>query len=172
MGVIGSIPKVASMKTEKVTLATGFLQSLLARVWFVFWFQTSTKQTFESILMWLFFILEIRWRRTWLLCFFFVMRFKSAQFKKNVEHASAEAKLAKKYCNPLSIFAQKQDHIFYLGVGWEYIPTVIVIKSRYYLSHSTTPWPARKRSWWGGHDPINNSAILHVLKLFTSFFCN
>ena len=46
--------------------------------------------------------------------FLLVMRFK---FKKNVEHASAEAKLAKKYCNPLSIFAQKQDHIFYLGVG-------------------------------------------------------
>ena len=28
LGVIGSIPKVASMKTKKVTLATGFLQSL------------------------------------------------------------------------------------------------------------------------------------------------
>ena len=49
--------------------------------------------------------------------FLLVMRVKKAQFKKNVEHASAEAKLAKKYCNPLSIFAQKQDYIFYLGVG-------------------------------------------------------
>ena len=67
--------------------------------------------------------------------FLLVMRVKSAQFKKNVEHASAEAKLAKKYCNPLSIFAQKQDQIFYLGVGWEYIPTVVVIKRRHYLSH-------------------------------------
>ena len=49
--------------------------------------------------------------------FLLVMSVKKAQFNKNVEHASAEAKLAKKYCNPLSIFAQKQDHIFYLGVG-------------------------------------------------------
>ena len=64
LGVIGSIPKVASMKTKKVTLATGFLQSLLTRVWFVFWFQTSTKQTYESILMWLFLILQIWWWRT------------------------------------------------------------------------------------------------------------
>ena len=32
--------------------------------------------------------------------FLLVMRVKSAQFNKNVEHASAEAKLAKKYCNP------------------------------------------------------------------------
>ena len=32
--------------------------------------------------------------------FLLVMRVKSAQFEKNVEHASAEAKLAKKYCNP------------------------------------------------------------------------
>ena len=69
LGVTGSIPKVASMKTKKVTLATGFLQSLLARVWFVFWFQTSTKQTYESILMWLFLILEIWWWRIWLFCF-------------------------------------------------------------------------------------------------------
>ena len=134
MGVIGSIPKVASMKTEKVTLATGFLQSLLARVWFVFWFQTSTKQTFESILMWLFFILEIRWRRTWLLCFCWLWESKVLNLRKMLQ----EAKLAKEYCNSTrhcQFFAQKQDQIFYLGVGWEYIPTVVVIKTRHYLSH-------------------------------------
>ena len=95
LGVIGSIPKVASMKTKKVTLATGFLQSLLARVWFVFWFQTSTKQTYESILMWLFLILEIWWWKTWLFCFCWLWESKVLNLTKMLSMQAQRLN----YCN-------------------------------------------------------------------------
>ena len=95
LGVIGSILKIASMKTKKVTLATGFLQSLLARVWFVFWFQTSTKQTYESILMWLFLILEIWWWRTWLFCFCWLWESKVLNLTKMLSMQAQRLN----YCN-------------------------------------------------------------------------
>ena len=87
LGVIGSIPKVAGMITEKVTLANGFIQSTLGTDLCLEFKCQWNNRTFELIPMWLFFFSEINWWRTSLFCFcwlWFSQVVKSAQVKKKL----------------------------------------------------------------------------------------
>ena len=111
LGVIGSIPKVAGMITEKVTLANGFIQSTLGTDLCLEFKCQWNNRTFESIPMWLFFFSEINWWRTSLFCFcwlWFIQVVKSAQVKKKLSEEAGrltEQKLSLK----LSIFAQNHS---------------------------------------------------------------
>ena len=178
LGVIGSIPKIASMKTKKVTLATGFLQSLLARVWFVFWFQTSTKQTYESILMWLFFILEIRWWRTWLFCFCWLRESKVLNLTKMLSMQAQRLNLWKSIVNLCSeagpnILLRSRLRInshcrcYYLALSEPLSKPVS--EPLVETLPTTTSLPAWKRSRWSKRDPMTVSSKLRVFK-FISFY--
>ena len=147
-------------------------------LWFVFWFQTSTKQTYESILMWLFLILEIWWWRIWLFCFCWLWESKVLNLTKMLSMQAQRLNLWKSIVN---LCSEAGPYIL--------LRTRLRINSHcrcYYLALSeplskpvseplvetlptTTSLPAWKRSRWSKRDPMTVSSKLHVFK-FISFF--